>query len=193
MSERSPSEDSVLKMQQKPEASSQAHSWLQRTRTRKDVQTKGCTVRTPGHTAPSMTVFRFSFFIISCYFLLEGRLQGWKGWGDEWDWSRWCDIHKEPIQSKRKKVISQRQNILHLNLKSVFLKFMWVLSFTLVILIFALIWKCLQLMSANQTEVFSGYLNLLQSFAFTLTLCHIDETNGFLSFIVQLHIQIIQA
>ena len=26
-----------------------------------------------------------------------------EGWGDEWDWGTWCEIHKESIKSLKKK------------------------------------------------------------------------------------------
>ena len=40
-------------------------------------------------------------------FSLLGGLQGWRtgirGQGDGWDWGAWCEIHKEPIKSKKPK------------------------------------------------------------------------------------------
>ena len=93
ISERSPSEDPVLFVLQKPEASNQTNDSLQRTFASEDVWAKGCTV---GH---AMTDSRFHHKMVFCLvclfvsmfcFLLTGRLQGQRiymeGQGDEWDW-----------------------------------------------------------------------------------------------------------
>jgi hypothetical protein len=40
-----------------------------------------------------------------CFLVLEGRLEGQRGWGHRWDWGTWCEIHKESIKISIRKEI----------------------------------------------------------------------------------------
>ena len=53
---------------------------------------------------PSEMSFLFFFknyfyFLFSSGGMLQGQRVDMEGWGDEWDWCEWCEIHKESIQS----------------------------------------------------------------------------------------------
>jgi hypothetical protein len=58
------------------------------------------------HSEVFVCYFPLYFVVFIFCFLVEMRLQEWRayqvGWGDEWDWGVWCEIHKESIKRKRK-------------------------------------------------------------------------------------------
>jgi hypothetical protein len=90
-SERSPSEDPVLMVWQKPEASAQPNDSLQWAFASKDVWTKGCTVQ---QTTASMTRIFYAIIIISFggkVARAEGRYKG----SGRWAWVEWMMWNSE--------------------------------------------------------------------------------------------------
>lgn len=102
-SKRSPAEDPILIVQQKPEPSNQTNDSLHRTFASKDVRAKGCAV---GH-RDARRLPRRAGFVLG-WFSFVGEVIGAHvtGTGDEWDWDAVCKFTKN-----RSKVLKMRNSL----------------------------------------------------------------------------------